>query len=57
MMCYQWGLSGLSGAVLNNARQSYSCFGSARDAAVPTSLPTITEVFSSAVLAGGGGRC
>ena len=28
---------------------------SARGAAVPTSLPTITEVFSSAVLAGGGG--
>ena len=31
---------------------------SARGAAVPTSLPTITEVFSSAVCAGGGGgRC
>ena len=28
---------------------------SARGAAVPTSLPTISEVFSSAVLAGGGG--
>ena len=28
---------------------------SARGGAVPTSLPTITEVFSSAVLAGGGG--
>ena len=28
---------------------------SARGAAVPTSLPTITEVFSSAVLTRGGG--
>ena len=28
---------------------------SGRGAAVPTSLPTISEVFSSAVLAGGGG--
>ena len=30
---------------------------SARGAAVPTSLPTIPEVFSSAVFAGGGGHC
>ena len=31
---------------------------SARDAVVPTSSRTITEVFSTAVLAGGGGgRC
>ena len=30
---------------------------SVRGAAVPTSLPTISEVFSSAVLAGGGGGC
>ena len=30
---------------------------SVRGTAVPTSLPTISEVFSSAVLAGGGGGC
>ena len=30
---------------------------SARGAAVPTSLPTMSDVFSSAVLVGGGVRC